>query len=78
MPYKTLSDLPESVKNNLPKHAQEIYRSAYNSAWEEYKSADKRKDGSSREETANKVAWSAVKNVYEKDENSDTWKKKAD
>ena len=38
MPYKKLSDLPESVTNNLPQHAQEIYLSAYNSAWEEYKS----------------------------------------
>jgi cation transport regulator ChaB len=26
MPYDNLSDLPDSVRNNLPKHAQEIYR----------------------------------------------------
>jgi cation transport regulator len=78
MPYKKLSELPESITDNLPKHAQEIYLSAYNSAWEEYKSTDKRKDGSSREETANKVAWSAIKKVYEKDEDSGVWKKKAD
>ncbi len=32
MPYDNLSDLPDSVRNNLPKHAQEIYRAAYNSA----------------------------------------------
>jgi hypothetical protein len=24
MPYNNLHDLPDSVKNNLPKHAQEI------------------------------------------------------
>ncbi len=78
MPYKNLSDLPESVTDNLPKHAQEIYRSAYNSAWDEYKDPEDRQDDASREETAHKVAWSAVKNVYEKDENSGKWKKKAD
>jgi cation transport regulator len=32
MPYDNLSDLPDSVRNNLPKHAQEIYKEAYNSA----------------------------------------------
>jgi cation transport regulator ChaB len=28
MPCDKLTDLPDSVKNNLSKHAQEIYRSA--------------------------------------------------
>ena len=32
MPYEKLTDLPDSVRDNLPKHAQEIYRAAYNSA----------------------------------------------
>ena len=36
MPYKNLSDLPDSVRDNLPKHAQEIYQAAYNSAWDQY------------------------------------------
>lgn len=29
MPYKTKSDLPESVKHVLPSHAQDIYKEAY-------------------------------------------------
>jgi cation transport regulator len=29
MPYDKLSDLPDNVRNNLPEHAQEIYRAAY-------------------------------------------------
>jgi len=33
MPYKNLSDLPDSVRDNLPKHAQEIYQAAYKVAW---------------------------------------------
>ncbi len=36
MPYKSNRDLPESVREHLPEHAQDIYREAYNSAYEEY------------------------------------------
>jgi cation transport regulator len=74
MPYDTISDLPDSVKGSLPKHAQEIYMKAFNSAYEEYKDAKKRKGHSSREATAHKVAWSAVENTYEK--KGDTWRRK--
>jgi cation transport regulator len=74
MPYDNLSDLPDNVRDNLPKHAQEIYRAAYNSAWNQYKDPEDRRGDASREETAHKVAWSAVKNEYEKDEESGEWK----
>ena len=66
MPYETLTDLPDSVRDNLPKHAQEIYQAAFNSAWEQYDKPEERRDDASREETAHKVAWSAVKQEYEK------------
>lgn len=66
MTYKKISDLPESVREHLPKHAQEIYMKAFNNAWEEYADRDKRRDDSSREEVAHRVAWSAVKEKYEK------------
>jgi len=36
MPYKQITQLPDSVKNNLPKHAQEIYKEAFNSAEDQY------------------------------------------
>ncbi len=75
MPYKNLSDLPDSVKNNLPEHAQDIYKEAFNNAWEQYSNPEDRYEGSDREETAHKVAWSAVKNVYKKDEASGDWVK---
>jgi cation transport regulator len=76
MPYNDLSDLPASVKDNLPKHAQEIYLKAFNNAWHEYKDAEKRLDDASHEETAHRVAWAAVKNVYVKDEETGKWKQK--
>ena len=66
MPYDTLDALPDQVKNNLPKHAQEIYKEAFNSAWDEYADPEERRDDASREETAHKVAWAAVKQSYEK------------
>lgn len=76
MPYKDLSDLPERVKGNLPKHAQEIYLEAFNNAWDQYAKPEERRGNESREEAAHKVAWSAVKKVYEKDEKTGKWEKK--
>lgn len=66
MPYTSNSELPESVTSVLPAHAQDIYRAAFNSAYDEYKDANDRKDDASREETAHKVAWAAVKKSYHK------------
>lgn len=75
MPYQKVSELPSTVKNNLPTHAQEIYRAAFNNAWEEYKSPQERRDSAvSREETAHKVAWAAVKKKYIK--KGEEWKER--
>ena len=59
MPYDKLNELPKGVRNNLPKHAQEIYKEAFNSAEEQY----------SEESRAHRVAWSAVEQKYEKNGN---------
>jgi len=75
MPYDTRKDLPESVQNVLPAHGQDIYKEAYNSAWDQYKDPEDRDGDDSREEVAHQVAWSAVKNVYEKNADGD-WVKK--
>lgn len=66
MPYDKLSDLPDSIRDHLPRHAQEIYAAAFNSAWEQYADPAARRDKASREEVAHKVAWAAVKQQYEK------------
>jgi cation transport regulator len=78
MPYKTLNDLPKAVRDNAPKHAQEIYQAAFNSAWEQYDLPEERRGDTSREETAHRVAWAAVKQSYEKDETTGKWNKKRD
>jgi cation transport regulator len=59
MPYSSRSELPESVKDNLPAHAQDIYKEAFNSAWDEYKHDESR---------AHRVAWGAVEKKYHKNE----------
>ena len=61
MPYDPKKELPEAVKDSLPSHAQEIFKEAFNSASKEY----------DEEETAFKVAWSAVKKKYEKNDDGD-------
>jgi cation transport regulator len=72
MPYENLQQLPKGIKDNLPKHAQEIYMAAYNSAAEDYSDPSKRRDPSDDvEEVAAKVAWAAVKQEYEK--KNDKW-----
>ncbi|WAT02238.1 putative cation transport regulator ChaB [Rouxiella chamberiensis] len=72
MPYKQRTDLPDSVKHVLPPHAQDIYKEAFNSAWDEYKDSSDRRGDDSREETAHKVAWAAVKHAYKKGDD-DKW-----
>ena len=66
MPYKTTDQLPKSVKDNLPFHAQEIYKESFNNAWKQYKDPEKRDARSSREKTSHKVAWNSVKTTYVK------------
>jgi cation transport regulator len=77
MPYDRITELPDAVREHLPKHAQEIYKEAFNSAWDEYKDAEDRRGDASREEVAHKVAWSAVKTKYEKGDDGD-WRRKSD
>lgn len=64
MPYSDVKDLPESVREHLPKHAQEIYRAAFNSAWDEYNHDETR---------AHRVAWAAVEKKYHKNEKTGDW-----
>ncbi len=68
MPYDKNSELPDQVKDNLPQKNQTIYRKAFNSAWNQYDSPEKRKGRAEREETAHRIAWSAVKKSYRKND----------
>ncbi|MGC2200377.1 MAG: ChaB family protein [Stellaceae bacterium] len=61
MPYVTTSDLPPAVRR-LPSHAQEIFLSTFNSAWDSYANRGPQE----QEEIAFRVAWAAVKKHYRK------------
>lgn len=58
MPYSSNEELPDSVRNVLPEHAQDIFLKAFNHAWDEYGGDEPR---------AFRVAWAAVKREYRKD-----------
>jgi cation transport regulator len=60
MPYRTNTDLPASVRNHLPAHAQDIYRAAFNHAFAAHAGEP------DREERAHRIAWAAVKRRFEK------------
>jgi cation transport regulator len=62
MPYLLNEDLPPSVRRHLPPHAQDVFRSAFNHAWESYGGAEPDRI----EEIAHRVAWAAVKKRYRK------------
>jgi cation transport regulator len=60
MPYSTNNDLPPSVRDHLPEHAQDIYRAAFNHAYAAHAGE------SDQEKRAHMIAWAAVKRSYAK------------
>ncbi len=65
MPYDRRTDLPDPVHDHLPAHAQDIYKEAFNSAFDQYDKDESR---------AHAVAWAAVKRQYHKGDDGD-WHK---
>jgi len=57
MPYASNDELPPSVADHLPSHAQDIFREAFNHAWDQH---------GGDEERAFRIAWAAVKRGYRK------------
>lgn len=77
MPYQTRNDLPKPVQRALRDvpHAQDVYKEAYNSAYQTYAEPTDRRAGYDQEETAHAVAWQAVKQSYSKTSDGE-WRKK--
>ncbi len=76
MTYRSIEELPDSVRKHLPVHAQEIYLEAFNNASTEYTDPEKRRGKAPFEEVIHRVAWAAVKKVYRKDEKTGEWVRK--
>jgi len=68
MPYLSNDDLPPSVRDHLPEHAQDIFRAAFNHAYAE-RAGDPR-----QEEAAFRIAWAAVERSYVKVD--DVWERR--
>jgi len=56
MPYASNEALPPGVRSHLPEHAQDIYRNAFNHAWERW----------GEDAMSHRIAWAAVKRSYVK------------
>jgi len=65
MPYASNADLPPAIRSHLPRHAQDIFRAAFNHAF------DAHRDDPDGEEIAFRIAWAAVKRSYVKE--GDYW-----
>jgi cation transport regulator len=76
-PYKTREELPEPIKEHLPAGAQDIYQEAFNNAWKRFVDPTKLKYGGDRESASRRVAWTAVKKKYFKNEKGKWVLKKA-
>lgn len=61
MPYRRDEELPPAIRRALPPHAREIYRAAFNSAWEQ-----QAESGTQDEAAVHRIAWGAVKRQYHK------------
>ena len=71
--YPSTRELPPDVRDNLPEHAQDIYREAFNAAWEQ----GERTFGLPGEESlarASEAAWAAVAQDYIADGRSGRWR----
>jgi cation transport regulator len=62
MPYASNEELPPNLQRLLPEHAQDIFREAFNHAYEAHW------HDPNREEIAHRIAWAAVKRSYAKTE----------
>ena len=74
MQYDTVKQLPVTIRDVLPEQAKEVYRKAYNQAWEEYEQDAHR--GLNQPALAHQQAWGAVKREYVFD--LDQWHRKGE
>lgn len=72
----TTKEATYTVLERLPKRAQEIYEEAFSMAYDDLDEADTLEGELQREEAAHKVAWAAVRKVYERNVNGKWHKRK--
>ena len=62
MIYETVKQLPATIRDVLPDKAKEIYRKAYNQAWEKFAKDARR--GLNQPGLAHQQGWTAVQHEY--------------
>ena len=58
MPWASIEDLPDLLRQRLPEHAQAIFLAAFNAAWRQHA------HDAEVEAIAHRIAWAAVKRRY--------------
>lgn len=74
MPYESLQALPPSLKTHLPLRAQELFREAFNAAWDQYADLLADHGPAAIEEAVSRSAWAAVRSKYRQDPGTRRWR----
>ena len=76
MTYDGINDLPRTIAAVLPEEAQEVYRQAYNKAWDQ--AGEQPGGGLSRESLAHRQAWTILEREYARDFATGKWRRKGE
>ncbi len=76
MRYEKIEDLPESLRNDLPDEAQEIYLEAYQKSWDSFK--EEMGGDLGQEAVAHRDAMHAVKQEFVEDKEKGLWYRKGE
>lgn len=71
MRYESKEDLPDTLQDVLPEEAQDIYINAYQKSWDSYEESVG--GDMDRASVAHRDAMHAVKQEFEKDEETGKW-----
>jgi cation transport regulator len=76
MEYKKLEDLPDTLRESLPKEAQNIYIKAFKKAWDEYE--EKQGGDMDRESVAHRQGMKKVRDEFVFHEDTGEWYRKGE
>jgi cation transport regulator len=76
MEYKSIEELPDTVRDILPEEAQELYLKGYNQGWEAYD--EETSSDLSHESVAHRQGWIFVQKEFVQDEGTGEWHRKGE
>ena len=69
--YDSIEELPDTVRDVLPREAQEVYLEGFTESWESYD--EEKTSEMSQEAVANRDAWALVKTKFTRDDETGKW-----